>query len=148
MYPETLEDILVRLSPQTYSIIRELLDSRRALRIFEIARRVSRDDSTVSHHLQNLEQMGIVQEVTYSGKTAFKLTNLGSSLAKAMDLGYVTEEEELHLRTRELASVLGISQDSSTYDELQQTIAKWYISTKQRIKDELSKENNRRTPYG
>jgi predicted ArsR family transcriptional regulator len=133
-----LEALSLRVShPSKQGIIAELYNSPRPLRIFEIAQKINKDESTVEHHLNQLKQMDLIETLNAGHIKAYSLSELGKTIAQGIKFGYLDEEEEISLRSRELAAILGIDPNSDKFERIEQTIRKWYYERKKELEEEL-----------
>jgi len=126
-----LRTLAVSLGHQSkLNIMSELYSSTLPLRQYEIANRIDKDDSTVQYHLNQLEKMAIVQKDEQGPMKIYTLSPLGKELVEMLQIGNTNEEQQIDLRTRELAAIIGLDVNSKTFYEIKEKITEWYDNTK------------------
>lgn len=128
--------------PSKQRIIAELYSSTRPLRVYEIAERIKKDKSTVEYHLNQLRKMELVEQRNIERIKAYDLSKLGRNVAQGIKFGYLSEEEEINMRIRELATILGIDTNSDKFEKLEKTISSWYSEKKETTRKELLQPRN------
>jgi len=132
----TLEELALKVSHPSMTkekLLLALAKATRPLRLFEVSGEIGKDKATIDHHLRQLLEMGIVEQVVIDGIKAYTLSEIGTQLVDKFFLGTMKEEDLLDVRIRELASKLGMAVNSEEFRKLKNEVEKWYSETKKLI---------------
>lgn len=137
---QNVAELAVKISHPSMTkqnIIEQLYRANRPLRLFEIARKIQKDEATIGHHIKALLKMGVVALAPVGEIKAYTLSKIGNELYEKFLNESITESDIIDLRARELANILELDVNSEKFAKLRNTIARWFARRKKLLEQDI-----------